>query len=408
METVRAEGLGKAYRVYARPGDRAREWLTRRQLHRDFWAIRELDLTVRAGEAVGVIGENGAGKSTLLALLTGITRPTTGRAAVRGPVAAILELGAGFHPELTGRENAHMHAALLGASGTAAAARVADAVVFSELGAFIDRPVRTYSSGMQLRLAFALAVGVDPEVLVIDEALAVGDQHFQTKCVERIAEFRARGKTIVFCSHNMYQVKKLCDRAVWLRDGRVAALGAAGEVIDAYLDHSRVRDREDTAERDAARAEAAVVRLLEVRLEDRRGEVPETLVTGDPVTVRVRVERGPRSEVRPGVGIAFVRNDGLVCYCVSTEMDGVEMEADGDGVFTAALHVPSLPLLGGAYYVNVATTNNRGALLAYDVGERLCPFRVRNPSDEFGLFRMEHRWLERGAGVAAGGGRRAR
>ena len=390
-EAIAAQGLGKAYRIYARPIDRALEWLRRRPRHGEFWALRELDLAVGAGEAIGVIGANGAGKSTLLALLTGTTQPTTGWVRVRGPVAAILELGAGMHPEFTGRANARMHASVFGAAGADVDTRVREAIDFSELGDFIDRPVRTYSSGMYVRLAFALAVTVDPEVLIIDEALAVGDQHFQTKCVARILDYRSQGKTIVFCSHNMYQVKKLCDRAIWLRDGQVGAAGDVDAVINAYQDFSRIRDRET----EAARMPAAVpvVRVHRVLLEDGGGRPVESLVTGDPLTIRVWVERAPGSNIAPGVGIAIVRSDGLVCYCVSTEMDGVDMERQSDGTFYAALHIPALPLLGGSFHVNVATTDNRDALLAYDVRERAHPFQVRNPSDEYGLLRMEHLWL---------------
>jgi len=343
-----------------------------------------------------VIGDNGAGKSTLLALLTGTTTPTSGHLAVRGQVAAILELGAGFHPEFTGRHNARMYAALFELPDVAAL--LARVIAFSELGPFIDQPVRTYSSGMYLRLAFALAVSIDPEVLVIDEALAVGDQHFQTKCVDRIASFRASGRTIVFCSHNMYQVKKLCDRALWLRDGRVAALGAVDEVVDAYLEHTRMRDASETS-RAAVRPGDDLLRIVRVVVEDRDGRDVETVATGDPLTVRVWVERAPRADVTPAVGIALVRNDGLVCYCVSTEMDSVAMESLPDGRFTIALHVPALPLLGGSYYVNVATTDDR-ALIAYDTRERLHPFRVRNPSNEYGIMRIAHRWLRAASGEA--------
>jgi len=392
---IDAQDLGKVYRLYRRPADRLREWLGGGARHQEFWALRGVDLAVRAGEAIGIIGENGAGKSTLLALLTGTAQPTTGAVQVRGSVAAILELGAGFHPEFTGCENAMMHGALFGVSAADLDAYVAEAVAFAELDAFIDQPVRTYSSGMYVRLAFALAVTVDPDVLVIDEALAVGDQHFQTKCVERILRFRSEGRTIVFCSHNMYQVKKLCDRALWLQNGSPAALGAVDTVIDAYLEDAGRHDEATVAA--PPRADAALaVRVLETTLEGAAGQSVEELRTGDPATIRVSVECQPGTDVVPGVGIAFVRNDGLVCYCVSTEMDGVAMSGLGAGRFAVALHVPRLPLLGGGYYLNIATTDNRGALVPYDIRERLCPFRVRNPTDEYGLMRMEHQWLETG------------
>ena len=392
---IEVQNLAKVYRLYRRPADRLREWFFGRVRHQEFWALRDVDVAVRPGEALGIIGENGAGKSTLLALLTGTAQPTTGTVEVRGSVAAILELGAGFHPEFTGRENAAMHGALFGVGAAELDAYVAEAVAFAELDAFIDQPVRTYSSGMYVRLAFALAVTVDPDVLVIDEALAVGDQHFQTKCVERILRFRSEGRTIVFCSHNMYQVKKLCDRALWLQHGRPAALGAVDTVIDAYLEDAGRRD--DATVEAPRRADAVLaVRVLGATLEDASGQATEELQSGAPATIRVSVDVQPGSDVVPGVGIAFVRNDGLVCYCVSTEMDGVAMLPVGGGRYAVALHVPRLPLLGGGYYLNIATTDNRGALVAYDAQERLCPFRVRNTTDEYGLMRMEHRWLETG------------
>lgn len=400
MLAVRAEGLGKAYRLYARPLDRVLEWLSHRPRHQEFWALRDLDLDVRAGESIGIIGDNGAGKSTLLALLTGTTQPTSGRVSVHGILAAILELGAGFHPEFSGRHNARMHAALFGLAGDEAERRIEAAIAFSELDGFIEQPVRTYSSGMYVRLAFALAVSVDPDVLIIDEALAVGDQHFQTKCVDRITEFRERGKTILFCSHAMYQVKKLCDRALWLRQGRVAALGSVDEVIDGYLEYTRVRDQEEAAAHPAVGRDPALLRLVDVAIDGGDGASPPTWQSGAPMTVRVVLERGRDATLEPGVAIAFVRNDGLVCYCVSTEMDGVSMDRRADGMFEAVLHVPRLPLLGGGYYLNVVTTDNRSALILYDVRERTCPFRVRNLSHEFGVMHMDHRWITSAAATA--------
>jgi len=191
----------------------------------------------------------------------------------------------------------------------------------------------------------------------------------------------------------MYQVKKLCDRALWLRRGRTAALGSADEVIDAYLEYTRARDAEQAVSPAAAGRDPALLRLVDVVIEGGEGGDPPTWRSGAPFTARVVLERSRDAGIEPGVGIAFVRNDGLVCYCVSTEMDGVAMHARADGRFEAALHVPSLPLLGGGYYLNVATTDNRSALIVYDVRERCCPFRVRNPSDEYGVVRMDHQWL---------------
>jgi lipopolysaccharide transport system ATP-binding protein len=199
-----------------------------------FWALQDVSFKVRAGEAVGLIGANGAGKSTLLRLLCGLGRPTSGRTQVHGRVAALLELGAGFHPNLSGRENVYVSGVVSGLRRAEVAARFDEIVAFAEVGPFIDQPLRTYSAGMQVRLAFSVAVHVDPEVLIVDEALAVGDAHFQQKCLDRLAGFRKAGKTLLLVAHDMGLVRDFCDRAIWLRKGRLANDGPAELVTEAY------------------------------------------------------------------------------------------------------------------------------------------------------------------------------
>ena len=239
MIAVSATGLGKEYRRYPRPLDRVLEWAGRGVRHEAFWAVRDVSFEVERGGALGIVGDNGAGKTTLLAMLAGATEPTRGTLSVAGRASSILELGAGFHGEFSGRENIFLAGAAQGMGRSEVARRAQQIIDFSELGEFIDLPVRTYSSGMFLRLAFSIATASEPEVLVIDEALAVGDQRFQAKCADRIVQFLQRGGTLIFCSHNLYQVKKLCRHAVWLDHGRVAAEGPAARVCDAYADRSR-------------------------------------------------------------------------------------------------------------------------------------------------------------------------
>jgi lipopolysaccharide transport system ATP-binding protein len=199
-----------------------------------FWALQDVSFAIEAGEAVGLIGANGAGKSTLLRLLCGLGRPTSGRSRVAGRVAALLELGAGFHPNLSGRENVYVSGVVSGLRRAEVAARFDQIVEFAEVGPFIDQPLRTYSAGMQVRLAFSVAVHVDPEVLIVDEALAVGDAHFQEKCLDRLAGFRAAGKTLLLVAHDMSLVRSFCDRALWLRKGRLAADGPAELITEEY------------------------------------------------------------------------------------------------------------------------------------------------------------------------------
>lgn len=237
MNAVEFHGVSKSYPIYETPGDRLKELLSlhRRPYHRDFWALRDLDFEVRRGETFCIIGENGSGKSTLLQLVAGILQPTSGQVRVHGRVSALLELGSGFNPEFTGRENVYLNAAILGFSKKEIDRRYRDIEEFAEIGDFIDQPVKTYSSGMVVRLAFAVAIHVDPEILLVDEALAVGDLYFRQRCMRKVHELRSRGVTILFVSHSTGDVKALGDRTLWLDGGRIRELGDTDKVVARYL-----------------------------------------------------------------------------------------------------------------------------------------------------------------------------
>ena len=237
MNIVDFRHVSKSYPVYRDPKDRLKELATlnRRSFHEDFWALRDITFEVQRGETFCVIGENGSGKSTLLQIIAGILAPTGGQAEVRGRVAALLELGAGFNPEFTGRENVYLNASILGLSQAEIERRYPDIAAFAEIGDFINQPVKTYSSGMTVRLAFAVAIHVDPEVLLVDEALAVGDIYFRQRCMRKVHELRSSGVTILFVSHSMGDVKAIGDRCMWLDSGRIRELGAADQVIAKYL-----------------------------------------------------------------------------------------------------------------------------------------------------------------------------
>ncbi|GEM_PF-72031 len=231
---IRIHNVSKQFRLYSRPSDRILEWIGRSPRHRVFWALKDLNLDVPSGRSMGIIGPNGAGKSTLLKIVTGTLAPTTGTIEARGRVAALLELGTGFHAEFTGRQNVRVNARLLGLSPEEIAAREPEIIAFSELGPFIDQPIRTYSSGMVMRLGFSIAAAVDPDVLIVDEALSVGDAHFSQKCIRRIRQFREKGATILFVSHDPGAVLSLCDEAVLLDAGIVAARGEPQMVLEQY------------------------------------------------------------------------------------------------------------------------------------------------------------------------------
>src|SRR5713226_2447537 len=249
MQTaVRSRELTKQYDIYPRPADRLLEMIARRPRHTVFPALQDVTFEVEKGEAIGIIGQNGAGKSTLLKLLCGVTRPTSGSIEAFGTIASILELGTGFHPEFTGRDNASLNATILGLSSAEVKRKLPGILEFSELGTFLDRPVKTYSSGMYMRLAFSVAVNVDPDILVIDEALAVGDGHFQKKCVDKIREFQQERRTILFCSHALYYISSICRRTLWLDHGRVMRYGPSLDVVHDYEQFLLQRDREQPSE----------------------------------------------------------------------------------------------------------------------------------------------------------------
>ncbi|MDJ0889646.1 MAG: ABC transporter ATP-binding protein [Gammaproteobacteria bacterium] len=244
---IRAEGLGKCYHIYRRPQDRLKQalWGTGRRFYREFWALRDASFEVSRGEAIGVVGRNGSGKSTLLQLLTGTLTPTVGCARVAGRVAALLELGSGFSPEFTGRENVYMNGAILGIDRREMEERFDSIAAFADIGEFIDQPVKTYSSGMLVRLAFSVSVSVSPDILIVDEALAVGDGVFQFKCMERIRELVDGGTTLFFVSHDIGMVRSLCDRAIYLDAGLLKREGASETVTEQYVLDLRTQQSHD-------------------------------------------------------------------------------------------------------------------------------------------------------------------
>lgn len=234
---ITVDALGKCYHIYDRPQDRFKQflWRGRKQFHRDFWALRDVSFEVRRGETIGIIGRNGSGKSTLLQLIAGTLEPTTGTVGFQGRVAALLELGSGFNPEFSGKENVFLNASILGLSDTEIMQRYDEIVAFADIGEFIDRPVKTYSSGMIVRLAFAVSVCVDPDILIVDEALSVGDAAFQFKCMERLDRMTRSGVTLLFVSHDIATVKAFCRRAIYLAGGQVRGIGSASDMAEMYL-----------------------------------------------------------------------------------------------------------------------------------------------------------------------------
>jgi lipopolysaccharide transport system ATP-binding protein len=391
---VLAEGVSKVYRVYESAGERLRELLLRRPRHREFHALRDVTFSLPKGRALGLIGENGAGKSTLLKIVAGTTRATSGRAETRGAVASILELGMGFHPDFTGRENARMNAAILGLSGPEIRRRLPEIVAFAELGDFFDQPVRTYSSGMVLRLAFAVATHADADVLIVDEALAVGDGYFQKKSIDRITEFHRRGGTLLFCSHALYYVALVCDEAIWLRNGEVAAQGAALPVVRTYEAFLQGKERALAAPGEPAAARPASdgrfpARITDVLLHDGSGYARTEFAFGEPVAVDVAFETDDPSlafQVRVGVD----REDGVQVLAVDTRREAWA-PLTGGKAYRVRLLLPDLQVAQGDFRIYVYLGDEK-ALHVHDTRILRPALSVRSPDYVVGLLRPRHVW----------------
>jgi lipopolysaccharide transport system ATP-binding protein len=391
--TLRAENLGKAYRVYKRPIDSLKEIFLRREYAETFWALRDVSFELEPAHSLGVIGDNGAGKSTLLKLLAGALAPTTGSIQVSGRMAALLSLGGGFHPDLSGIDNIRIGCAVLGLSPAQTDALIPDVVEFSELGDFVHRPVRTYSSGMHLRLGFSVATALTPDILVIDEHLSVGDQHFRLKCKRRIMDLREGGSSIVLCSHDLHTVMEVCERTMWLRSGRPAMLGDSQEVLSAYQDAVRRQDEETDSHSRGQRTAPTMNCLRDVAVGgDIRGG---TFVTGGRLELRItaRLAKATRND---GVFIAvlLLRSDGLRCYGTTTRADGVSdgIYSLGGDEYGVTLVIDELPLLGGNYSFTIALQDMRSPH-TYDHRVGAASFSVSAQSrGEGGVVRIAHRW----------------
>jgi len=384
---VSAQGLGKTYPRSHRSSDRLRalaRLLLNRVDHDAHRVLHDISLEIRRGESVGIIGENGAGKSTLLKLITGVLTPTTGSVAVHGSIGALLELGAGFNPEYTGRENVAMAAALRGLSGRALSERMPSIIEFADIGDYIDEPVKHYSSGMVVRLGFAVVAALRPDLLITDEVLAVGDESFQRKCVRWMEDYLEGGGTLLLVSHSMYHVQKLCRRALWLRDGAVAAFGDVFDVTQAYLAWHEARSVQRESMADRAGIELSVGQLA---LNGIQGESAPVLDFGASLHVQATIES--RDGRVPVVLVGVVRADGTPVYGVSTEMERRVAIADADGRYCADIQFDTLPLLPGSYSIRVHALDPEGVRL-FDTRER--GFVVRGESREFGLVRLPHRW----------------
>lgn len=410
---ILVENVSKSYRLFGKRSQfqTFKSALLKRDLklqpEASVTALTDVSFEVNRGEAFGVIGRNGSGKSTLLKLISGILKPTTGTIVVDGRVSALIELGAGFHPEISGRENIFINGIMLGLSKREVEKRFDRIVEFANIGPYLDQPVKTYSSGMYVRLGFAVAVHVDPDILLIDEVLAVGDEEFSQRCIAKIQELKYRGVTMLFVTHQLDHVRNLCDRALWLDAGAVAGLGDPVRVVDDYLQavsgtrtERRVEEKvapvepieeEEAAERDPLEEErwgSGEIVVRRVALVDDKGRELVALGASTPVNVEIDLTvRKPQTDVVIGIGIYHA--DGMLVYGTNTDIEGFVVEdASSDG--RARFVVPSLDLVAGRYRLDVAAHTRNGR--AFDYRRGVLRFVVGSRVHDVGVYRPPHSW----------------
>ena len=393
MYAIEVERLTKSYRVYRRPVDRLKEGITRRPHHDLVEALSEVSFQVSTGDALGIIGENGAGKSTLLKILAGTSQPTSGNVIKQGTTAALLELGSGFHPEFSGRQNIYLNAALLGLTQEEIKEREKSIIEFSELGDVIERPVKTYSSGMYVRLAFSIATSIDPDILVIDEALSVGDQRFQQKCVDRMVGFTKARKTSVICSHSMYLIDELTSKTLWLLNGRVRSYGKTSSVVSeymSYMEDNRISEKSAGSDEDTHLENFPLpdVIIEEILLVNERGEPIDRVEQFQPIVFRVKTRcTGPAMTGHLSIG--FEKLDGSRIFVSTTKYSGFD-PVDLMGERVIELVIPSIPVGRGRYRARARVGDKHGRILFYDLASN--PFLIESDHPAVGLMWMEHSW----------------
>jgi lipopolysaccharide transport system ATP-binding protein len=426
MPIVKAAKISKCFRIYRHPSDHLKELFTfgKRRYHEPFWAVKDVDLSIDRGCCLGIIGENGSGKSTLLRMVAGVVRPTAGDITVDGRVSALLELGAGFNPQFTGRENIYLYASILGFTDAQTRERIPSIEKFAEIGEFVDRPVKTYSSGMFVRLAFAVAIHMDPDILIVDEALSVGDIFFQQRCMRRIQQLKKQGVTILFVSHDLEAVRNLADRVIWMEHGSVRLEGKTDDVVSKYLAAMVTRGRKEIMEEEALgkplftstdldltdEALARIPKFIEhipnvdhrygngkariagIGIYGREGETAASVAQGDRICVRISVEFQDAVE-HPNVGFMLRNRLGEDVTGTNVMFEGERLPAARAGERLSVDFVLDLPFLhAGFYHFSPAVAD--GTLDQYEMCdwvENACVIEVIQRSTTYGHLRIPMR-----------------
>lgn len=407
---IEVRNVTKQFKVYFDKGDELKErmlfWKRNKYEYRK--VLDDVSFSVKRGEAIGLVGQNGCGKSTSLKLLTRIIYPNSGEIEMCGRVSSLIELGAGFHPDMSGRENIYTNAAIFGLTKKEIDAKIDDIITFSELEEFIENPVRTYSSGMYMRLAFAVAINVDADILLIDEILAVGDANYQAKCFNKLREIKSEGTTIVIVSHSLGQIEQICDRSLWIKDGHIELEGRPKDVHMEYLNYMnnaridrlekertevQIRELKEREEREEKRRKdkrygTADAVFTDIRILDEQGQPQTTFKTGDVMELDLNYE--VKKKVSDAVfGFGIFRNDGLWCYGTNTRIDHVDnFDLEKDGKYK--IRIDDLNLIPGQYWIDVTIEFGEGNPVDYY--KQALRFEVVSNVGDVGIARIPHHW----------------
>ena len=407
---INVKNVEKSFKIYSDKGHTLKERLLffkQRNSYTRHEVLKGVTLEIEKGEVVGLVGHNGCGKSTLLKLMTKIIYPDKGKIEINGKISSLLELGAGFHPDMTGRENIYTNASIFGLTKKEIDARLDNIIEFSELEEFIDSPVRTYSSGMYMRLAFSVAINVDADILLIDEILAVGDARFQAKCFNKMLELKKSGITIVIVSHDLGSIERLCNRAIWIEEGKIRDEGIPHDIVAEYLDDImskdenkkiKVQSKEKIEEKitekkenkkDKNRTGNKDVEIIDIKLLNEKDEVSDTYNSEDKLKIQVKYKRN-NDELKDSVfGFGIFRNDGLNCYGTNTFIDNfgkIKIQDEG----TVEVIIDQIQLLEGKYYLDIAFHDEYGK--PYDYIRKIKKFSIYSILKDAGIFRIKHKF----------------
>lgn len=395
---IEVHNVVKTFKIYVDKGHTLKEvtLFSKRRKYEERKVLDDISFEVKKGEAIGLIGHNGCGKSTTLKLLTKIMYPDSGNIEMKGRVSSLIELGAGFHPDMSGRENIYINASIFGLTRKEIDTRVNDIIAFSELEEFIDNPVRTYSSGMYMRLAFSVAINVDADILLIDEILAVGDANFQAKCFDKLREVKALGTTIVIVSHSLGQIEQICERCIWIDEGKIRMDGLPEEVDFAYLEYmgekgrgisSKNIDEKKTKASDEDINENKKIEILEAYLVNKDGKVRDRFKVGEPVCLKIHY-RANATVNNPLIGLRIYRCDNVNAYGINTQNERLTLKLDGEG--WVECYFPQWSFVASQYHIDIAIREEN--MLLCDYKTNIITFVTYNPVYEEGIAHLEHEW----------------